>query len=72
MSRKVLAFLYDYIDKHGYAPSIREICAGVGLRSTSTVWFHLDTLESQGLIRRTPGLPRALVLIPSALLRSQV
>ena len=42
---------------------MREICAAVGLRSTSTVHAHLNHLEEQGLIRRDSTKPRALEVV---------
>lgn len=47
----------------GYAPSLREIGAQVGLTSPSSVKHQLDKLERLGLIRRDPRLPRALEAI---------
>ena len=46
-----------------YPPPVREICAAVGLRSTSTVHAHLNHLEEQGLIRRDSTKPRALEVL---------
>ncbi|MDI6828409.1 MAG: transcriptional repressor LexA [Armatimonadota bacterium] len=48
----VLNFLAQYIRKHGYPPSIREIGAGVGIKSLRGVTIHLDALEKKGYIRR--------------------
>ena len=50
--QKILNFIKREIEMKGYPPSVREICAGVGLKSTSTVHAHLNHLEQQGLIRR--------------------
>ena len=61
--QKILDFIKSEIEDKGYPPSVREICAAVGLRSTSTVHAHLNHLESQGLIRRDPTKPRALEVL---------
>ena len=58
--QRILEFIKSEIDLKGYPPSVREICAAVGLKSTSTVHAHLNHLEEQGLIRRDPTKPRAL------------
>ncbi len=58
--QRILDFIKSEIDLKGYPPSVREICAAVGLKSTSTVHAHLNHLEAQGLIRRDPTKPRAL------------
>ena len=61
--QKILDFIKAEIDDKGYPPSVREICAAVGLRSTSTVHAHLNHLEAQGLIRRDSTKPRALEVL---------
>ena len=61
--QKILDFIKSEIDLKGYPPSVREICAAVGLKSTSTVHAHLNHLEQQGLIRRDSTKPRALEVL---------
>jgi repressor LexA len=56
-------FLVEYVDRHGYPPTVREIGEAVGLASPSTVHAHLANLERAGLLRRDPTKPRALELI---------
>lgn len=60
---KILAYIKEEIEIKGYPPSVREICAAVGLKSTSTVHAHLNHLEEQGMIRRDSTKPRALEVI---------
>lgn len=57
---RILIFIQNYIDVNGWPPSIREIGEGVELRSTSTVWGHLQRLIDQGLIEKSPRENRAL------------
>lgn len=56
--------LYDYITekvkKEGFAPSVRDICAALGWKSTSTVHAYLARLEEKGLIRKESNKSRAL------------
>jgi len=61
--QKILDFIKKEIEQKGYPPSVREICAAVGLKSTSTVHAHLNHLEEQGLIRRDSTKPRALEVL---------
>ena len=61
--QKILDFIKAEIEDKGYPPSVREICAAVGLRSTSTVHAHLNHLEEQGLIRRDSTKPRAMEVL---------
>ena len=57
---KILKFINDFVLKHGYAPSVREICKKMGLTSTSTVFYYLKKLEDEGLINRDYGKNRAI------------
>jgi repressor LexA len=61
--REIWSFLVEYVDRHGYPPTVREIGEAVGLASPSTVHAHLANLERAGLLRRDPTKPRALELI---------
>lgn len=60
---EILEFLRQFTQENGYAPSVREICAAVGLQSTATVHYHLNALRDAGLIsmdemkKRTISLP---------------
>jgi repressor LexA len=58
--RQILDFIESAQRERGYPPSVREICAAVGLTSTSTVHSHLATLQKQGFLRRDPTKPRAI------------
>jgi len=61
--REIWSFVVDYVDRHGYPPTVREIGEAVGLASPSTVHAHLANLERAGLLRRDPTKPRALELV---------
>jgi repressor LexA len=61
--QEIWQFLVDYVDGHGYPPTVREIGEAVGLASPSTVHAHLANLERAGLLRRDPTKPRALELV---------
>ena len=61
--REIWSFLVEYVDRHGYPPTVREIGGAVGLASPSTVHAHLANLERAGLLRRDPTKPRALELV---------
>lgn len=69
--QRILAFIKAEIEDKGYPPSVREICAAVGLRSTSTVHAHLNHLEEQGLIRRDSTKPRALEVLDGSQARGR-
>lgn len=59
---KILEFLNQYIEDKGYPPSVREICAAVGLKSTATVSYHLNELKRQGRIQGDSSKRRAISL----------
>jgi repressor LexA len=61
--QEIWDFLVDYVDQHGYPPTVREIGEAVGLASPSTVHAHLANLERAGLLKRDPTKPRALELV---------
>jgi repressor LexA len=61
--QEIWNYLVEYVDRHGYPPTVREIGEEVGLASPSTVHAHLANLERAGLLKRDPTKPRALELI---------
>ena len=61
--QEIWGFLVEYVDGHGYPPTVREIGEAVGLASPSTVHAHLANLERAGLLKRDPTKPRALELV---------
>jgi repressor LexA len=61
--QEIWNYLIEYVDAHGYPPTVREIGERVGLASPSTVHAHLANLERAGLLRRDPTKPRALELL---------
>ena len=58
----ILEFLRTFTAENGYAPSVREICAAVGLRSTASVHYHLAELKRQGQIDIDENKNRAITL----------
>lgn len=50
--KEVLTFIKKYIVQYGFPPSVREICAGLGLSSPATVHTHLKQLELKGAISK--------------------
>jgi repressor LexA len=58
--QQILDYIKEEILDKGYPPAVREICEAVGLKSTSSVHSHLETLEKNGYIRRDPTKPRAI------------
>ena len=64
---EILDFIKSSVDSQGYAPTMREIGAAVGLTSSASVKYQLDILEDKGLIRRGDNSGRALeVVVPDS------
>jgi repressor LexA len=64
--RKILQAIHGSIGQRGYPPSLREIGDAVGLESISAVSYQLSVLEAKGVLRREPGRPRAIEVLPPA------
>ena len=62
MQQKIYDYIAAFIQEKGYPPSVREIGDAVGLKSPSTVHFHLKHLEEAGVIEKTANKGRAIVL----------
>jgi repressor LexA len=58
--QRILVTIRDWVVRHGYSPSTRQIADAVGLRSASTVSKHLADLEDKGFLRRGAGLSRPI------------
>ena len=59
----IMDYVNRFIEENGYSPSVREIGAAVGLRSTASVSYHLQALQDKGLLQSpgAKGRKRALV-----------
>ena len=60
--QKILEYLNEFIEDNGYPPTVREICAAVGLKSTATVSYHLNELKRLGKIQADSNKRRAISL----------
>ncbi|MGQ5709437.1 transcriptional repressor LexA [Lactobacillus sp. PSON] len=57
---EVLRYIYEAVEKHGFPPTVREICSAVGLSSTSTVHGHISRLQRKGFVIKDATKPRAI------------
>lgn len=64
MQQKIYDYIAETTRQQGYPPSVREIGEAVGLRSPSTVHFHLKHMEELGVLTKGAGKGRALTLAP--------
>ncbi|MBR1781087.1 MAG: transcriptional repressor LexA [Oscillospiraceae bacterium] len=60
---RIYDFILSFTEQNGYPPSVREIADAVGLKSPSTVHFHLKSLEDAGVIARGAGKTRAITAV---------
>lgn len=57
---EVLHFIEQFYDDNGYPPSVREICAGMGFKSTATAYNYIDRLRNMGMLQKTDNKKRAV------------
>jgi len=60
---RILNFIRKFLDKRGYAPTVRDIARGCNISTPSVVQHHLNTLERQGYIHRDPEVFRSIQLV---------
>lgn len=58
--REVFEYIKNFIDKNGYPPAVRDICAGVNLSSPSTVHGHISNLVERGYLKKDSLKKRAI------------
>ena len=63
--REILDYLNEFIQQHGYAPSLEEIGRRFGLSSLATVHKHLTNLQDKGFIKRAWNRSRSVELLPT-------
>lgn len=72
MQQKIYEYIAACIREQGYPPSVREIGEAVGLKSPSTVHFHLKHLEEAGVIEKGAGKGRAITLCEASVPEDRV
>lgn len=63
MQQKIYDYIAQMLAQEGYPPSVREIGAAVGLKSPSTVHFHLKHMEEKGIIKKAGRKGRTITLV---------
>lgn len=61
--RDLLQFVSQFMQKNGYAPTLAEICDGLGLRSPATVHEHIANLTEKGVLKKTEGTRRGIEIL---------
>jgi len=60
--KKIYEFIKENIEREGYPPAMRDICAAVNISSTSCVFKYLNRLNDKGYIRKCNGKSRGIIL----------
>ena len=63
---EIFQFIKECIERDGYAPSVRDICRALNIRSTSTVHGYLHRLDEKGYLQMSSRKSRAMRIEPSA------
>lgn len=66
--QKVLIGIIRFKDEHGFPPTVRELCAITGLKSTSSIAAHLKSLREAGYITWQDTMPRTITVLKGACL----
>lgn len=66
----ILDYMKKTIADKGYSPTVREICAALDIKSTSTVHSDIKALEDKGLVKKDPAKPRTVLPVENEYLRS--
>ncbi len=64
--KKLMDYITEVVSVQGIVPSIREMCANIGVTSTSTVNYYLNILEERGYIKRSFNKNRSIELTDKA------
>ena len=59
---EILKVIEEYIKNNGFSPTVRELGAAVGLKSTATIHKHLDRLKEENKIDWNPTMPRTITI----------
>ena len=65
--KQILEYLHQYIQKHGYSPTLQQIADALGVHSLATVHEHLQAMAKKGIIRRYEGAVRGIELVDKKL-----
>lgn len=62
---RILGFIVDWIATRGYGPTVREISAGFGWKTTANVHQHIERMARDGLVTHQAGMARTLRVTPA-------
>jgi len=70
--RQIVDYLYQYVQQHGFSPTLQEIANALGVSSLATVHEHLEALVRKGVIKKYEGAVRGIELLDRKVSRAGV
>ena len=67
--KNILAYIEEFMERHGYPPAIRQIQEDLSISSTSVVAYNLKVLENKGLLKRAEKVSRGITIPQAAPIR---
>lgn len=64
--RQLLDFITQFIERFGYAPTLKEMGEALGMHSVATVHEHIDRLRQKGIIKKLDGTARGIEIISNS------
>lgn len=58
--KRIYKYIVDCINSEGFSPSVRDICAALGIKSTSTVHLYIERLKDKGYLKKSDNISRSL------------
>ena len=69
--KKLIEFIKEYTNKHGYSPSYREMTEAIGLKTISTINYYIKRCEEQGLVRKDNRKGRTITVCETKTTKKQ-
>lgn len=64
--RQILEFISQFVQRHGFAPTLQEIAEAVGVSAVSTIHEHISALERKNFIKKKPGVERSIEIVENS------
>lgn len=62
VQKRIIDFIEEFIERHDYSPSVRDVARGCGIASSTVAQYHLKILEREGYISRGRKVSRSISL----------
>lgn len=68
--RNTLEYIAQYIHRHGYSPTLKEIAEAIGFKALSTAHEHIQSLLLKGYLKRSDGVKRGLEIVDQSIAKT--